>query len=86
MIPTRLYNKTLYFRLLGYSHPLFPPVPPVRHNIRQRNQAHANVYRFRANQDDVEWAEHRLKMLEVLMVLLVLLVAVLLLVPSRQSK
>lgn len=58
----------------------------MRHNIRQRNQVQANVYRFHVNEDNSEWAEYRLKILEMIMIFLVLIVVVLLLVLSRQSK
>lgn len=54
--------------------------------MRQRNQVQANVYRFQVNEDNFEWAEYRLKILEMVMIFLALIVVVLLLVLSRQSK
>lgn len=57
----------------------------MRHNIRQRNQVQANVYRFHVNENNVEWAEYRLKILEMIMIVLVLIVVILLLVLSRQQ-
>lgn len=58
----------------------------VRQDVRQRNRVQANVYRFHVNEDNFEWAEYRLKILELIMVFLVLVLVVLLLVLSRQSK
>lgn len=54
--------------------------------MRQRNQVQANDYRFQVDEENIGWAEYRLKILEMIMIFLVLIVVVLVLVLSRQSK